>query len=139
MLSLPLLPLPVTDDSVPGSSVVSAAGEPVVVPSDVMPDLCQEGPFDVHQDALESGATPRMLESLPGCQYRMTSYDDADQSDMDPAYGLRMILGYWNMLVRPSWLACSAERRTIGCIIWTGIGLSRLDLSCKICRFSANS
>ena len=58
LLSLPLLPLPVTDDSVLGSSVVSPAGEPVVVPSDVMPDVSREGPFDVHQDALGSGATP---------------------------------------------------------------------------------
>ena len=58
---LPLLSLsiPSTDDSVPGSSIASPAGDPVVVPSDVMPDLCREGPFDVHQDALESGATPR--------------------------------------------------------------------------------
>ena len=53
LLSLPLLPLPATDDSVPGSSVVSPAGEPVVVPSDMMPDLSREGPFDVHQDALK--------------------------------------------------------------------------------------
>ena len=90
LLSLPLLPLPATDDSVPGSSVVSPAGEPVVVPSDVMPDFSREGPFDVHQDALESGATPQKLESLPGCQYRMTSYDDADRSDLDPAYGLHL-------------------------------------------------
>ena len=48
LLSLPLQPLPVTDDSVPESYVVSPAGEPVVVPSDVMPDLSHEGPFDVH-------------------------------------------------------------------------------------------
>ena len=48
LLSLPLLPLPVTDDSGPGSFVVSPAGEPVVVPSDVMPDLSWEGPFDEH-------------------------------------------------------------------------------------------
>ena len=87
---LPLLPLPVTDDSVPGSSVVSPAGEPVVVPPDVMPDLSREGPFHVHQNALESGATPQTLESLPGCQYRMTSYDDANRSDLDPAYGLHL-------------------------------------------------
>ena len=59
LLSLPLQPRPVTDDSVPGSSVVSRAGEPVV-PSDVMPD------FDVHQDALESGAAPRVLRELTG-------------------------------------------------------------------------
>ena len=44
-----LLSLPATDDSVPGSPVVSPAGEPVVVPLDMMPDLSREGPFDVHQ------------------------------------------------------------------------------------------
>ena len=70
--------------------MVSPAGEPVVVPSDVMPDLSREGPFDMYQDTLELGATPQLLESLPGCQYRMTSYDDADQSDLDPAYGLHL-------------------------------------------------
>ena len=90
LLLLSLLPLPVTDDSVPGSYVVSPAGEPVVVTSDVMPDLSREGPFDVHQDALESGATPQTLESIPGCQYRMTSYDDADRCDLDPAYGFHL-------------------------------------------------
>ena len=39
---------------------------------------------------LRSWAAPRVLESLPGCQYRMTSYDVADQSDLDPAYGLHL-------------------------------------------------
>ena len=69
----------------------SPAGEPVVVPSDGMPDLSREGLFDVHQYALESGATPQVLDSLLGCQYRMTSYDDdADRSDLDPAYGLHL-------------------------------------------------
>ena len=61
------------------------------MPSDGMPDLSREGSFDVHQDALESGATPQVLDSLPGCQYRMTSYDDdADRSDLNPAYGLHL-------------------------------------------------
>ena len=56
-----------------------------------MPDLSREGPFDVHQDASESGATPRVLDSLPGCQYRMTSYDeDVDRSDLSPAYGIHL-------------------------------------------------
>ena len=53
MLSMPLMPLPVADDVVPESSVGSPAGEPVVMPSDGMPDLSREGPFDMHQDALE--------------------------------------------------------------------------------------
>ena len=39
LLSLPLLPFPAPDYSVPGSSIASPAGEPVVVFSDVMPDL----------------------------------------------------------------------------------------------------
>ena len=58
---------------------------PVVVPSDGMPDLSREGPFDVHDDALE------VLDSLLGYQYRMTSYDDeADRSNLNPAYGLHL-------------------------------------------------
>ena len=39
-------------------------------------DLSREGPFDVFQDALESRATLQVLNSLPGCQYRMPSYDE---------------------------------------------------------------
>ena len=50
-----------------------------------------EGPFDVIQGTLESGATPQLLDSLPGCQYRMTSYDeDVDRSDLNPAYGFHL-------------------------------------------------
>ena len=75
LLSMPLMPLPVVVDVVLESCVGSPVGEPVVVPSDGMPDLSREGLFYVHQDALESGATQQVLDSLPGCQYRMTSYD----------------------------------------------------------------
>ena len=43
------------------------------------------------QDALESGATPQVLSSLPGCQYRMTSYvEDVDHSDLNPSYGIHL-------------------------------------------------
>ena len=74
-----------------GSSVGSPVGEPVVVPSHGMPDLSREGPFDVHQDASESEATPQVLDNFPGCQYRMTSYDDdVDRSDLSPAYGIHL-------------------------------------------------
>ena len=90
LLSLPLLPIPVADVSGPVSAMTTSVGESVLVPSVVPPDLSREGPFDVDQDALGSEATPRVLESLPGCQYRMTSYDDADRSDLDPAYGLHL-------------------------------------------------
>ena len=37
-----------------------------------------------------SVAAPLVLDSLPGCQYQMTSYDNADVTDVDPAYGLQL-------------------------------------------------
>ena len=40
-----------------------------------LPDLSLEGPFDVHQDRPVSGDPPRVLDSMRGCQYHMTSYD----------------------------------------------------------------
>ena len=68
-----------------------AIEEPVVVAPPSMPDLSREGPFDVHQDTMESGASLRALDSLPGCQYRMTLYDVAnDGSDFSPAYGIHL-------------------------------------------------
>ena len=90
LLSMPLTPSPVVVDMVPELSVGSPAGVPVVSPVG-MPDLSREGPFDVHQDTLESGATLQVLDSLPGCQYRMASYDDdVDRSDLNPAYGFHL-------------------------------------------------
>ena len=56
-----------------------------------VPDLSREGPFDVHHHASESGASPRVLDSLPGCQYMMTSYDEENsRSDFSPAYGIHL-------------------------------------------------
>ena len=74
-----------------GSAVGSPADEPVATPLRSMPDLYREGPFDIHQDASESGASPRVLDSLPGCQYQITSHDeDADRSDFSPAYCIHL-------------------------------------------------
>ena len=73
------------------STVGSPTGEPVAVCSPGGPDLSREGPFDVHQHASESGASPHVLDSLPGCQYRMTSYDEENnRSDFSPAYGIHL-------------------------------------------------
>ena len=83
LLAIPLTPRPIVEEMVLGSAVGSPAGEPVAATSHSMPDLSREDPFDVHQDASDSGASPRVLNSLPGCQYRMTSYDeDADRSEL---------------------------------------------------------
>ena len=38
--------------------------------------LVSGGPFDVHRDYSKSGASPRVLDSMRVCQYRMTSYDE---------------------------------------------------------------
>ena len=42
------------------------------------PDVSREGPYDVYDVPPESGQSPLVLNSMPGCQYRMTSYDDRD-------------------------------------------------------------
>ena len=55
------------------------------------PDLSREGPYDVYDVPPESGQSPLVLNSMPGCQYRMTSYDDRDSRvDLDPAYGIHL-------------------------------------------------
>ena len=55
------------------------------------PDLSREGPFDVYDVPPEPGQSPLVLNSMPVCQYRMTSYDDRDSRvDLDPAYGIHL-------------------------------------------------
>ena len=56
-----------------------------------MPDLSRDGPFDVLQDRSASGASPRVLDGVRGCQYRMTSYDEENGGpDFSPAYGIQL-------------------------------------------------
>ena len=91
LLATPLTPHPIVEKMVLGLAVGSPADEPVATPFRSIPDLSREGPFDVHQDSSESGASPRVLDSLLGCQYRMASYDeDADRSDFSLAYGIHL-------------------------------------------------
>ena len=53
-----------------------------------IPDLSRKGPFDVHQDRPHLGASPRLLEGMQGCPFRMTSYDEEHSGpDFTPAYG----------------------------------------------------
>ena len=85
-----------------------------------LPDLSLEGPFDVHQDRLVSGAPPRVLGSMRGGQYGMTSYDqDSGGPDFSPAYGIQLhdprLLEYVGARSR---LDCSAKAQNIGCTTW---------------------
>ena len=93
----PLLPAPLTprwiiEEMVSGSVVASPTGETsVAVAQPRIPDLSREGPFDVHQDCSTSGASPRVLDSMWGCQYRMTSYDEENGGpDFNPVYGIHL-------------------------------------------------
>ena len=91
VLSSPLAPLPVVVDIAPvvcGFPGRGACGS--VFRWDA--GLVTGGPFDVLQDALGvGGPLRRCWNSLPGCQYRMTLYDDSvDRSDLNPAYGFHL-------------------------------------------------
>ena len=84
------------------------------------PDVSREGPYDVHDIPPESGQSPLILSSMPGCQYRMTSYDDRDSRvDLDPAYGIHLhhsrMMEYMGARSRHG---SSAERQSIGWNIW---------------------
>ena len=60
-------------------------------PEDAGPDLTREGPFDACEAEPEPGQSPLVLNSMPGCQFRMTSYDDRNnRDDLDPAYGIHL-------------------------------------------------
>ena len=66
---------------------------------DISPDLTREGPFDAGEVIPEPGPSPLMLNSMPGCQFCMTSYDDHDNRDyLDPEYGIHLhdprMMGY---------------------------------------------
>ena len=90
LLQLPLLPLPDAGVSPPGL----VAGPPWLddhpSSASASPDLSREGPFDAHLDTAATGNVPLVLDSLPGCQYRMTSYDPTEVADVDPAHGLQL-------------------------------------------------
>ena len=75
--------------------VEAAEGSPSSVrcqgDQDIGPDLTREGPFDVSEVEPNPGQSLLVLNSMPGCQFRMTSYDDQDsRGDLDPAYGIHL-------------------------------------------------
>ena len=104
---------------VPGSVVPSPPEDTNVVGGHPrMPDLSLEGPFDVHQDRSASGTSPRVLDGVRGCQYRMTSYDEESGGpDFSLAYGIQLhdlrLLEYVGGRSR---LDYSAVVWSIGCI-----------------------
>ena len=65
LLPRPLTPHLLVEVMVVESTVDCSTEESVAVCPPSMPDLSREGPFDVHQVTTESGASPRVLDSLP--------------------------------------------------------------------------
>ena len=92
LLPLPLLPLP--DDCIlpprPGAGSSPTTSDTQF--DSVQADLSRDGPFEVHVllGASVVGEVPMVLNSLPGCPYRMPSYDREDIADVDPAYRLQL-------------------------------------------------
>ena len=77
-------------DSTPVPSVSPVVTEGVVT-AEPGPDLSREGPFDACDADHDPGQSPIMMDSMAGCQYRMTSYEERmNVSDMDPSYGIHM-------------------------------------------------
>ena len=62
-------------ESTPVPSVSPVATEGVVM-DETGPDLSREGPFDACDADHDPGQSPMVLDSMAGCQYRMTSYEE---------------------------------------------------------------
>ena len=134
-LSAPLTPCQIVENMIPGSVEGSPTGEPVAAASLSMPDLSREGPFDVHQDASRSGASPRILESLRNYQYRlhMTRILAVRNLIRHMAFTYT-IRGCSSMWVRLNRLDSSAVVRNIGATTWGARGHCRLRCSSNMTR-----
>ena len=135
MLPLPLLPLP-DGGTLSMDPVVSPAPDDSILPSEqsvsASPDMSLEGLFDARQSASVSGAATLVLDNLPGCQYRMTSYDSADAADVDPAFGLQLHHPRFLEFVGVPELARLLTRpRDTGSATWTTMRPCRRPSSCS--------
>ena len=55
-----------------------------------MEDITREGPFDAFASPMNTEDSPLVTTGLPGCPYRITSYNGPALSDMNPAFGLQL-------------------------------------------------
>ena len=87
----PAVPVtPARPEVSPGANESPSATE-CVPPTDTGPDLSREGPFDARDAIHEQGQSPLVLDSMAGCQYRMTSYEElTNYDDLDPSYGIHL-------------------------------------------------
>ena len=52
--------------------------------------IAREGPFDAFASPMDTEDSPFVTTRLPGCPYRITSYNGPAISDMNPAFGLQL-------------------------------------------------
>ena len=84
----PTVPLTSVQTAVSPATKGSPSATECVVTNDAGPDLSREGPFDARDAIHEQGQSP---DSMSGCQYRMTSYEDrTNRDDLDPSYGIHL-------------------------------------------------
>ena len=156
LLPMPLLPLP--DHCVLPLGQVAALSPPVSASPgvDVPTDESREGPFGVPQVGSTPGDAPLVLDNLPGCPYCMTSYDQAELADVDPAHGLQLhhprFLEYvgapesTRLLSRPPghWICTMDREEAVSAALqlqydaglmmsnWFWANLSRLSIVCRL-------
>ena len=53
-------------------------------------DIAREGPFHAFASPMDTEDSPLVTTGLPGCPYRITSYNGPAISDMNPAFGLQL-------------------------------------------------
>ena len=53
-------------------------------------DVSREGPFDAYSSPMDTGDSPLITTGLPGCPYRITSYNGPAVADTNPAFGMQL-------------------------------------------------
>ena len=87
----PTVPLTSVRTEVSPVTKGSPSATECVATNDTGQDLSREGPFDARDVIQEPGQSPMVLDSMAGCQYRMTSYDDqSNRDDLHPSYGIHL-------------------------------------------------
>ena len=84
-----LLPTPVPMVTSP-SPVRQSPREPLASVVSSPMDLSREGPFDAYCVPSDTRSHPLILNGLPGCLYRMTSYLEEDVAEVVPAFGVQL-------------------------------------------------
>ena len=70
--------------------LLSRRGGPLSSDTAQIADISGEGPFDAFASPMDTEDSPLVTTGLPGCPYRITSYNGPPIADMNPAFGLQL-------------------------------------------------